>query len=115
MTDYTTIEGLHRRLEQLTSELPIAESEYKHLSDFSNPFKSELMKKYASISPSSSAKAQERDALADSEYLSHLEGKRVAHAKYLKLKYERDAINSRISVWQTQSALEREKMRRGII
>lgn len=75
-----------------------------YLDEFTKHLKAKLMRNY----PSMAANAQEREALADSGYLTHLDGLGEAIRRDEEYRYRREAESAVIEAYRTFSANTRK-------
>lgn len=93
-------------LRQMSEEFAKAYAERNYLEEMKKSKLAILMKR-AEMDGHKTAAAQEREARADAEYLSLLEGLKVATEISEKLRWHLEVAKLGVAVWQTQQANER--------
>ena len=84
-----------------------SKSDYHHLDRFSKTLKAQLMAKESS---NMSVSAREQLALANEEFITHLDGLREAEKNYLALEYKMDQKKLICQLWKTFSANRRQSV-----
>ena len=105
-------DAIERRLTELRNiakQYSKAEAQRVYLEEFRKSKLAILQKKYM---PSfDSVAAQEREARADPEFISLLEGLRVATEDAHRLRWELEVARIGASLWQTSQATKRQEMK----
>ena len=87
-----------------------AKAERTYLEEFKRSKRAMLMKDCMAMGVEA-ANAQEREALADPEYIALLQGLAAAIEKEETLKWELEAARLEIEIWRTRQATERMTVR----
>ena len=106
MASFITEQEVERALDWLTQNAAAAakaRAERLYVEDFAKVLKARLMAEHDNLS----AVLQERHALADDRYLTHLDAIREAVERDEKNRFLRAAAETKIAAWQTMSATER--------
>lgn len=106
-------EQIERRLGELrgmAGEYAEAYAERTHLEEFKKSKLAMLMKE-AEINGHKTVASQEREALANPEYIKLLETLRIATEKSERLRWQLEVAKLGVGVWQTAQANERMEMK----
>jgi hypothetical protein len=98
------------KIRELAPAYGKAKAERVHLEEFRRSKKAMLMKDCLAMGVEA-ANAQEREALADPEYINLLKGLSVAVENEETLKWELEAARLEIEIWRTRQATERMTVR----
>jgi len=98
------------RIRTIAADYGEAKGDRVYLEEFRRSKKAMLMKDCFFLGIEA-ANAQEREALADPEYVSLLKGLAAAVEKEETLKWELEAAKMEVEIWRTQQANERMVLR----
>lgn len=101
LSDKDVLEALSYLYDR-AEEAAQARAERVYLEEFSRSLKATMMQRHAG--GGTSLGAQERDALASREYISHLAALKTAVERDAKHQFLRAAAVAKIDAWQTRSA-----------
>ena len=107
MTDQT--EQRFIEFEELSKNYASAQAEADYLDDYTKS-KLAMLMKVAEAQGAVSAAIQEREARRDAEFITHLQGKRVAVERALALKWKLTIQQMRCEHWRTKQATRRAEM-----
>lgn len=103
MIAFDDIDKAFNFLRDYADDAAKARAERLYLDEFSKSLKSIIMREH----PLLAVNAQEREALADERYLSHLKGLKQAIYEDEKIRYLMSAADTKCEVWRTMQANER--------
>lgn len=108
-----SVERLRIEMRQAAREFGEWEGKRVRLEKYEKAHLAILMKKHQSKDPlgNKTAAAQEREALADPEYLQTLDALREATSNAMRLKWELEIARAEVSLYQTRQANRRQEMK----
>jgi len=98
MLDVDDIDRAVEYLRDSSEKAAQARADRLHLEDFTKSLKAKLMGEHLG----ETLGAQEREALADQRYLTHLEALKLAIHDDEKFRFMREAAQARIEVWRSK-------------
>jgi hypothetical protein len=103
------VESRFQQLEELAQQYAEAQAQSDYLDEFTKS-KLAMLMKVAEAQGATSAAIQERDARRDPEFLTHIQGKKVALERALALKWKLEVTKMRFEWARTKAANRRAEM-----